>query len=110
MKIEVDRESIWKRDGERREKDRKIEREREGKKDRERDMYIYMETRAERGSRAEDRGRGSVQGTRSRTRTYKTYVENCWDVISHGSQQRRYNIQIYVCILVSVYTVGIHVF
>jgi len=33
-----------------------------------------------------------VQGTRSRTRTYKTYVENCWDVISHGSQQRRYNI------------------
>lgn len=49
-----------------------------------------------------------VQGTRSRTRTYKTYVENCWDVISHGSQQRRYNIQIYmymhprVCIL-SVY-------
>jgi len=41
-------------------------------------------------------GRGArvflVQGTRSRTRTYKTYVENCWDVISHGSQQRRYNI------------------
>lgn len=33
-----------------------------------------------------------MQGTRSRTRTYKTYVENCWDVISHGSQQRRYNI------------------
>lgn len=45
-----------------------------------------METRA-RGS-----GVGLVQGTRSRTRTYKTYVENCWDVISHGSQQRRYNI------------------
>lgn len=48
-------------------------------------------------------GGESVQGTRSRTRTYKTYVENCWDVISHGSQQRRYNIQVYVCILVSVY-------
>lgn len=43
-----------------------------------------------------------VQGTRSHTRTYKTYVENCWDVISHGSQQRRYNIQIYIRILVSV--------
>lgn len=56
---------------------------------------------------AKGRGRGLVQGTRSRTRTYKTYVENCWDVISHGSQQRRYNIQIYVCILVSVYTVGV---
>lgn len=64
-----------------------------------------MEMRVERG--AKGRGRGSVQGTRSRTRTYKTYVENCWDVISHGSQQRRYNIQIYVCILVSVYTVGV---
>lgn len=45
-------------------------------------------------NRLMERARGEVlvQGTRSRTRTYKTYVENCWDVISHGSQQRRYNI------------------
>lgn len=50
-------------------------------------MDIYMWRPGVGGGRG-----GLVQGTRSRTRTYKTYVENCWDVISHGSQQRRYNI------------------
>lgn len=63
-----------------------------------------MGRRGRKEGRWEGGGRGLVQGTRSRTRTYKTYVENCWDVISHGSQQRRYNIlkSIYICILVSV--------
>lgn len=61
--------------------------------------------------REREGGKGLVQDTRSRTRTYKTYVENCWDVISHGSQQRRYNIlksmymhpRVYILSVIHVY-------
>jgi len=65
------------------------------------------------GGEEEERegGKGLVQDTRSRTRTYKTYVENCWDVISHGSQQRRYNILKSMYMHPRVYTLSvIHVY
>lgn len=65
------------------------------------------------GGEKEERkeGEGLVQDTRSRTRTYKTYVENCWDVISHGSQQRRYNILKSMYMHPRVYTLSvIHVY